>query len=140
MLQPVLLTRKVRCPLIGQKLQFRKWTSSNGKWTTTKRIHVRIFFHGKRGELRQRYREGQDDQLGALGLVVDMIVLWNTLYMQAAIDQLRAEGYPVDEDIPHLSPPVHDHINMPGRYSFWIPDSVSRGELRPLRNPSDPGP
>jgi|GEM_PF-3083681 ribosomal protein L35AE/L33A len=94
MLQPVLQTRKARCPLIGQKLQFRKWTSSNGKWTTTKRIHGRIFFHGKRGELRQRYREGQDDQLGALGLVVDMIVLWNTLYMQAAIDQLRAEGYP----------------------------------------------
>lgn len=27
----------------------------------------RIVFHGKRGELRQRYREGQEDQLGALG-------------------------------------------------------------------------
>jgi len=27
-------------------------------------------FHGKQGELRQRYREGQEDQLGALGLVV----------------------------------------------------------------------
>jgi len=54
-------------------------------------------------ELRQRYREAQKDQLGALGLVVNMIVLWNTLYMQAAIDQLRAESYPVlDEDIPHL--------------------------------------
>ncbi len=101
----------------------------------------RIVFHGKRGELRQRYREGQEDQLGALGLVVNMIVLWNTLYMQAAIDQLRAEGYPVlDEDIPHLNPHVHDHINMLGRYSFSIPDSVSRGELRPLRNPSDPAP
>ncbi len=69
-----------------------------------------------------------------------MIVLWNTLYMQAAIDQLRAEGYPVlDEDIPHLSPHVRDHINMLGRYSFSIPESVSRGELQPLRNPSGPG-
>ena len=47
-----------------------------------------------------------------------MIVLWDTLYMQSAIDQLRAEGYPVlDEDIAHLSPHVHDHINMLGRYS-----------------------
>jgi len=26
-----------------------------------------IVFHGKRGELRQRYREVQEDQLGALG-------------------------------------------------------------------------
>jgi TnpA family transposase len=101
----------------------------------------RIVFHGKRGELRQRYREGQEDQLGALGLVVNMIVLWNTLYMQAAIDQLRADGFPVlDEDIPHLNPHVHDHINMLGRYSFSIPESVSRGELRPLRNPFEPGP
>lgn len=54
----------------------------------------RVVFHGKRGELRQHYREGQEDQLGALGLVVNMIVLWNTLYMQAAIDQLRAEAIP----------------------------------------------
>jgi hypothetical protein len=29
---------------------------------------VRKIFHGQRGELRQRYREGQEDQLGALGL------------------------------------------------------------------------
>jgi len=101
----------------------------------------RVVFHGQRGELRQRYREGQEDQLGALGLVVNMIVLWNTLYMQAAIDRLRAEGYPVlDEDIARLNPHVHDHINMLGRYSFSIPESVAHGELRPLRNPSDHGP
>jgi TnpA family transposase len=101
----------------------------------------RVVFHGQRGELRQRYREGQEDQFGALGLVVNMIVLWNTLYMQAAIDQLRAEGYPVlDEDIARLNPHVHDHINMLGRYSFSIPESVALGQLRPLRNPSDPGP
>jgi len=78
--------------------------------------------------------------LGALSPVVDMIVLWNTLSTQAAIDRLRAEGYPVlDEDIAHLSPHVHDHINMLGRYSISIPESVSRGELPALRNPSDPG-
>ena len=96
----------------------------------------RVVFHGKRGELRQRYREGQEDQLGALGLVVNMIVLWNTLYMQAALDQLRAEGFPIlDADVPHLSPHIHDHINMHGRYSFAIPESVAHGELRPLRKP-----
>jgi hypothetical protein len=31
--------------------------------------------------LRQWYGEGQEDQLGALGLVVNIIVLWNTLYI-----------------------------------------------------------
>jgi TnpA family transposase len=32
---------------------------------------ARKCFFGQRGELRQRYREGQEDQLGALGLVVN---------------------------------------------------------------------
>lgn len=54
----------------------------------------RAVFYWKRGELRQRYREGQEDQLGALGLVVNTIVLWNTLYIDAALQQLRAEGFP----------------------------------------------
>jgi len=36
---------------------------------------ARTLFHGQRGELRQQYREGQEDQLGAMGLVLNMIVL-----------------------------------------------------------------
>jgi TnpA family transposase len=41
---------------------------------------ARTVFHGQRGEIRQKYREGQEDQLGALGLVLNVIVLWNTRY------------------------------------------------------------
>jgi hypothetical protein len=67
-----------------------------------------------------------------------MIVLWNTIYMQAALEELRADGYPVrEEDVMRLSPLSYDHINMLGRYSFAVPESVERGELRPLRNPAD---
>ena len=54
----------------------------------------REVFHGKRGEMRQKYREGQEDQLGALGLVLNAIVLWNTLYMDAALTQLRRRATP----------------------------------------------
>ncbi|MBW4040210.1 MAG: Tn3 family transposase [Acidobacteria bacterium] len=97
---------------------------------------ARIIFHGKRGELRQRYREGQEDQLGALGLVVNLVVLWNTIYMDAALNQLRAEGYEVlPDDVARLSPLSFKHINMLGRYAFTLPDTVARGELRPLRDP-----
>ncbi|PYD85186.1 Tn3 family transposase [Pseudomonas syringae pv. pisi] len=98
---------------------------------------ARAVFHGKRGELRQHYREGQEDQLGSLGLVLNMIVLWNTSYMEAALTQLRADGFEVsDEDVARLSPLLHEHINMLGRYSFSVPDAVAKGELRPLRNPA----
>ena len=96
---------------------------------------ARAVFHGKRGELRQRYREGQEDQLGALGLVVNIIILWNTLYIHAALEQLQAERLSVKpEDVARLSPLVFDHINLLGRYAFAVPDSVQHGELRPLRN------
>jgi len=89
------------------------------------------------GELRQRYREGQEDQLGTLGLAVNMIVLWKTLYIDAALQQLRAEGFPVlQEDVARLSPLVYEHINLLGRYAFSVPEAVQRGELRPLRNSS----
>ncbi len=51
---------------------------------------ARTVFHGKLGELRQRYREGQENQLGALGLIINVIVLWNTIYINATLEQLRS--------------------------------------------------
>lgn len=49
--------------------------------------------HGGRGQIRQAYREGQEDQLASLGLVLNAVVLWNTRYLDAAVAQLRAEGH-----------------------------------------------
>ncbi len=95
---------------------------------------ARAVFHGQRGELRQRYREGQEDQLDALGLVVNVLVLWNTRYLAAALAQLRAQGATVKpEDVERLSPLGHTHINLLGRYHFAVSEPVQRGELRPLR-------
>lgn len=97
---------------------------------------ARAVFHGQRGELRQRYREGQEDQLSALGLVVNTIVLWNTLYMDHALTQLHVEGIHADpSDVARLSPLGYAHLNFLGRYSFALPDEIQRGGYRPLRTP-----
>ncbi len=57
--------------------------------------------------------------------------------MDAALDQLRAEGYDVrPEDVARLSPLGFKHVNMLGRYAFTLPDIVARGELRPPRDPN----
>lgn len=99
---------------------------------------AREILHGKRGELRQRYFEGQEDQLGSLGLVTNIIILWNTIYIGAILDQLRREHFPVsDGDVARLSPLMHEHINFLGRYSFAVPESVKRGELRALHHPGN---
>jgi TnpA family transposase len=41
-----------------------------------------------------------EDQLGAVGIVLNCVVLWNTVHIDAALRQLRAQGYTVqDEDV-----------------------------------------
>ncbi len=97
------------------------------------RLARRIFF-GQRGELRQNYREGMEDQLGALGLALNSVVLWNSLYLDRAAKQLAADGFPVTDDLlARLSPLQFDHINFLGRYAFFRPQEAGR---RPLRAPS----
>ncbi|MCC3160156.1 Tn3 family transposase [Hymenobacter sp. 15J16-1T3B] len=98
---------------------------------------ARAVFHGKKGELRQRYREGMEDQLGALGLVVNALVLWNTRYLQQALEHHQAVVEPPEPgDVARLSPLLHEHINMLGRYDFTLPEGIAAGELRPLRDPT----
>ena len=99
---------------------------------------ARAICHGQRGEIRKRYREGQEDQLGALGLVTNALVLWNTIYMQAALDHLGQHGKKVKgEDEARLSPLSHKHVNMLGHYSFTLAEQVVNGLLRPLKQPDE---
>jgi hypothetical protein len=96
---------------------------------------ARKCFHGQRGELRQRYREGQEDQLGALGLVLNALILWNTRYMDAALDHLRSSDVEVKpDDASRLSPLGNAHFNVLGRYQFTLTESILKGQLRPLRD------
>jgi hypothetical protein len=87
----------------------------------------------------QAYREGQEDQLGALGLVLNAAVLWTTRYLDAAVAQLRAlppeerEHDVRDEDVARLSPLRHANLNCLGRYSFRATVPACGG-LRPLRD------
>lgn len=94
---------------------------------------ARKFFYDQRGELRQRYREGQEDQLGALGLVLNAVILWNTRYIEAALTALREQGRQSldDADVARLSPLGDAHINVHGRYAFT---TLTDATLRPLRD------
>ncbi|MFD0271350.1 Tn3 family transposase [Streptomyces sp. NPDC127106] len=100
---------------------------------------ARDISHGKKGTIHQAYRDGMEDQLGALGLVLNAVVLWTTRYIDAAVAQLRAEGHEIrDEDIARLSPLKHRNLNVLGRYSFAA-SVPAGGSLRPLRDPGAAG-
>lgn len=94
---------------------------------------ARTVYHGRRGEIYEKYREGQEDQLNTLGLATNAIVLWNTVYIQAALDYLKAQGEIIkEEDEEKLSPLGRKHINFLGHFSFMLPKVVAEGQLRPL--------
>jgi hypothetical protein len=111
-----------------------------GRKTGLSRVAAVIFcvvFSGKRGELRQCYREGQEDQLGALGFVVNTIVLWNTIYMEAVLERFRKEEYPVNEvDKARLSPLIHEHIKPRGAIRSCARGG-GQGETAPAAKPTD---
>ncbi|MFF4120899.1 Tn3 family transposase [Streptomyces sp. NPDC001714] len=94
---------------------------------------ARILFFGQRGELRQRYREGMEDQFGALGLALNAVVLFNSLSIDAAVEQLAADGFPVTAELlTRLSPLQYDRINFLSRSAFTRPPAPG---LRQLRDP-----
>jgi hypothetical protein len=62
------------------------------------------------------------------------LVLWNTVYMDLALAEVRAHDYPVAAaDVARLSPFIRSHIGIDGHYSFHLPDLG--GTHRPLRDP-----
>jgi TnpA family transposase len=94
---------------------------------------ARAICYGQRGEIRKRYKEGQENQLGALGLVTNAVILWNSIYMQKSIEHLETKGVALnDEDLERLSPLIFKHINMLGHYSFEIEEKFLKGKLRNL--------
>ena len=76
-------------------------------------------FFANDGNIRKHQPEEQTDQALCLSLLVDAVILWNTVRYQEALDGLRAEGHPVDDgDLAHLSPTRYAHVNPYGRYRF----------------------
>lgn len=95
---------------------------------------ARKIYHGDRGEVRNALRQGQEEQLGTLGLALNAVTHWNAIYMQEAIAQMASQGQVVDPaDIARLSPIRWQHINFLGKYDITLPESVAQGGFRPLR-------
>ncbi len=98
---------------------------------------LRQFLHfANEGKVRTHLEEEQINEASCLNLVTNAIVLWNTVYMQAIIEQLRTEGHQInDSGLRHLGPARFEHINPYGQYTFNVRQELTRKGLRPLREP-----
>ena len=91
-------------------------------------------FSNRLGELRDRTLGNQQHRASGLNLVVATIVLWNTVYLDRAIQALRNQGQMIPEALlVHLSPLKWEHINLTGDYHRRRDGGLRNRKLRPLR-------
>ncbi len=95
---------------------------------------ARAVFLNRLGEIRDRSFENQRYRASGLNLVVAAIILWNTAYLERAVQALRDSGREVDDKLlQHLSPLGWEHINLTGDYIWRQSKRVEQGKFRPLR-------
>jgi hypothetical protein len=75
-------------------------------------------------------------QAAALGLVSAAITTWNTHQMHQIIERERATGRELEDlKLGRLSPTIHAHINLNGRYHIQ-PRPATAAPRPPPRHPS----
>jgi TnpA family transposase len=90
-----------------------------------------VFFH-RQGEIRDRTFENQSFRASGLSLITAAIVHWNTVYLDRAVRQLRAQGATVPDDLlAHVAPLGWEHISLTGDY-VWT-EANPAAPFRPLR-------
>jgi len=95
---------------------------------------ARAVFFNRLGEIRDRSFEQQRYRASGLNLVTAAIVLWNTTYLERAIQAMKDNGQKVDETLlSHLSPLGWEHINLTGDYIWNSRQQLVAGKYRPLR-------
>lgn len=86
------------------------------------------------GEIRDRGLENQSYRASGLTLLTAAITLWNTVYIENAINLLKKKGLPLnDQLLSHLSPLGWEHINLTGDYIWRNNNKLAEGKFRPLR-------
>ena len=92
-----------------------------------------VFMH-RLGEIRDRGIENQSYRASGLTLLTAAITLWNTVYIENAINLLKKKGLHINEQLlSHLSPLGWEHINLTGDYIWKNNKKLAEGKYRPLR-------
>lgn len=87
------------------------------------------------GEIRDRGLENQSCRTSGLTLLATAISLWNTVYIERAIDSLKRKGLSLNEQlIAHLSPLRWELINLSGDYIWRTNLKLGQGKYRTLHS------
>jgi hypothetical protein len=76
---------------------------------------------------------GQRYRASGLNLVIAAITLWNTVYLERAVNALRERRAVNDALLGHIAPLGWNHIGLTGDYNWHANKRVAKGGFRPLR-------
>ena len=96
--------------------ELRRGTSRELNKGESRNSLARAVFIHRLGEIRDRTYENQQHRASGLNLLVSAIILWNTRYLNRAINALRAVEQVPEQLLAHLSPLGWEHVNLTGDY------------------------
>lgn len=95
---------------------------------------ARALFFGKSGNLREKDWQNQLQRASCLNILLNIIVIWNTVYLQKAVDYIKESKGGLDETLlKHVSPLNWGHIQLYGKYYFNSNLLLPESGFRPLR-------
>jgi TnpA family transposase len=122
-----------------QSVELRRRVQAGLNKGEARNAMARAVFFNRLGEVRDRSFEQQRYSASGLNLVTAAIVLWNTVYLERAVQALRDAGEIVDNSLlKYLSPLGWEHINLTGDYVWRQGRKPGPGQFRPLRDGAKP--
>lgn len=100
---------------------------------------ARAVFFGKSGNLREKDLHDQLQRASCLNILLNIVVIWNTVYLSKAIEFKRGKGELDESLLSHISPLNWNHIQLYGKYSFNAEASLGTNQYRQLRVDQDNG-
>lgn len=117
-----------------QSVELRQRVQSGLNKGEARNALARAVFFNRLGEIRDRSFDQQRYRASGLTLLTSAIVLWNTVYLERAVEALKNKGEEIDESLlQYLSPLGWEHINLTGDYVWKKSSKIKEGKFRPLR-------
>ena len=118
-----------------EPLRRRKMGSQLNKGEALHSLRGHLFF-ANQAHLRSQQEDQLLHQVDCFNLVINAIIIWNTVYIDKVVQQLRKEGCEIsDDDLKSVWPTRQRHLNVYGAYLYeaeWIGQQLG---FRPLRQP-----
>lgn len=112
-IKTIFILRYISDPVLRHAVQLQL---NRGEYRHYLAQHI---FFADQGMFRTNDYEEIMNKASCLSFVSNVILYWNTMHIARIVDQLAAEGYPVnDEDLARISPLMFKHIIAHGMYKF----------------------